>query len=150
MVKAVPAVLLSVPVMVVVPAPLTAFRSISKLEPGHWLLWKNGEIKLERYWQIDFSKKIAISEAEGRAMDMLLSEIVDSTVLGVMDEVDDLTMLRRAPPACYGWSLLVDGNRRSARPPRLSTVQSILAPLASPWRIANIARPARVETPHLP
>src|ERR1051325_1611673 len=30
-----------------VPAPLTAFASISKLEPGHWLRWKNGEIKTE-------------------------------------------------------------------------------------------------------
>ena len=60
-----------------VPAPLTAFRSISKLEPGHWLLWKNGEIKLERYWQIDFSKKIAISEAEaGERVVELLREAV--------------------------------------------------------------------------
>src|SRR4051812_39565504 len=60
-----------------VPAPLTAFCSISKLEPGHWLLWKNGEIKLERYWQIDFTKKIAISEAEaGERVVELLREAV--------------------------------------------------------------------------
>src|SRR5947207_14253256 len=56
-----------------VPAPLTAFRAISKLPPGHSLLWKNGEIKLERYWQIDFSNKISISEAEAgeRVVDLL-------------------------------------------------------------------------------
>jgi asparagine synthase (glutamine-hydrolysing) len=29
-----------------VPAPLTAFRAIKKLPPGHSLLWQNGEIKL--------------------------------------------------------------------------------------------------------
>src|SRR5437660_7953151 len=45
-----------------VPAPLTAYRSIRKLEPGHWLLWQNGEIKTERYWQLDFSKKVKITE----------------------------------------------------------------------------------------
>ncbi len=47
-----------------VPAPLTAYKKIHKLKPGHWLLWKNSEIKIEHYWQPDFSKKIKISERE--------------------------------------------------------------------------------------
>src|SRR5499427_6053013 len=56
-----------------VPAPLTAYRQIRKLEPGHSLLWKNGEIELRRYWQIDFSKKISISEEDAgdRVVDLL-------------------------------------------------------------------------------
>src|SRR5262249_14336831 len=36
-----------------VPAPLTAYRDIRKLEPGHWLRWKNGEIETKRYWLPD-------------------------------------------------------------------------------------------------
>ncbi len=47
-----------------VPAPQTAFNQIRKLEPGHWLRWKNGEIETKRYWLPDFSKKIKISQAE--------------------------------------------------------------------------------------
>src|SRR4026208_2244227 len=47
-----------------VPAPLTAYRSIKKLEPGHSLRWRKGEITLERYWQLGFSKKIVIREEE--------------------------------------------------------------------------------------
>jgi asparagine synthase (glutamine-hydrolysing) len=47
-----------------VPAPLTAYQKIRKLKPGHWLLWRNGEIKTECYWQPDFSKKIKISEPD--------------------------------------------------------------------------------------
>jgi len=47
-----------------VPAPLTAFRAIKKLEPGHSLRWRNGELKIERYWQPDFSHKLDISEEE--------------------------------------------------------------------------------------
>ena len=47
-----------------VPAPLTAFKQIRKLEPGHWLKWKGGEVETKRYWQPDFSKKIKISEEE--------------------------------------------------------------------------------------
>jgi len=47
-----------------VPAPQTAFKQIRKLEPGHWLKWKNGEIETRRYWLPDFSKKIKITEEE--------------------------------------------------------------------------------------
>jgi asparagine synthase (glutamine-hydrolysing) len=56
-----------------VPAPLTAFSAIKKLPPGHWLRWKNGDIKIERYWQIDFSHKISIGEEEAgeRVVDLL-------------------------------------------------------------------------------
>ena len=47
-----------------VPAPLTAYKSIRKLEPGHTLRWRKGEIKTERYWLPDFSNKLKISEEE--------------------------------------------------------------------------------------
>src|SRR6266850_5973085 len=47
-----------------VPAPLTAYRAIRKLDPGHWLMWRNGEIKIERYWKLDFSRKLNIGEEE--------------------------------------------------------------------------------------
>jgi len=60
-----------------VPAPLTAYRAIRKLEPGHWLWWQNGEIKIERYWQLDFSKKLKIGEEEaGERVVELLREAV--------------------------------------------------------------------------
>lgn len=47
-----------------VPAPQTGFKDIRKLEPGHWLRWKNGEIETRRYWLPDFSNKIRISEED--------------------------------------------------------------------------------------
>ena len=47
-----------------IPAPLTAYRAIRKLEPGHWLRWRNGQIESQRYWQPDFTKKVAIDEEE--------------------------------------------------------------------------------------
>ena len=49
------------------PAPLTAFEEIRKLEPGHWLKWKDGKISTQRYWLPDFSKKIKISEEDAIA-----------------------------------------------------------------------------------
>lgn len=47
-----------------IPAPLTAYKAIRKLEPAHWLRWRKGEIELQRYWQPDFTKKLDISEEE--------------------------------------------------------------------------------------
>lgn len=47
-----------------VPAPQTAYKAIRKLEPGHWLRWKDGRIETRRYWKPDFSKKIKITEEE--------------------------------------------------------------------------------------
>jgi asparagine synthase (glutamine-hydrolysing) len=39
-----------------VPAPLSIFRGIKLLSPGHRLLWKNGQIRqLDRYWQLDWT-----------------------------------------------------------------------------------------------
>jgi asparagine synthase (glutamine-hydrolysing) len=68
-----------------VPAPLTAYRAIRKLEPGHSLRWRKGEITLEQYWQPDFSKKIDISEEEAgeRAIEILR----DSVKVRLMSEV---------------------------------------------------------------
>jgi asparagine synthase (glutamine-hydrolysing) len=47
-----------------VPAPRTAFAEIRKLEPAHSLLWKDGEVTIERYWSPNFNRKIVISSEE--------------------------------------------------------------------------------------
>jgi asparagine synthase (glutamine-hydrolysing) len=48
-----------------VPAPLTAYRAIRKLEPGHSLrVTRDGGIEMARYWQPDFSKKTTMREEE--------------------------------------------------------------------------------------
>ncbi len=57
-----------------VPAPLTAYRSIRKLEPGHTLtLKRDGTKRIERYWQPDFSQKADVDEEEAgeRAVEVL-------------------------------------------------------------------------------
>ena len=68
-----------------VPAPLTAYRAIRKLEPGHSLRWRKGEIRIQRYWQPDFSKKVDYSEQEAgeRAIEILR----DAVKVRLMSEV---------------------------------------------------------------
>jgi asparagine synthase (glutamine-hydrolysing) len=68
-----------------VPAPLTAYRAIRKLEPGHSLRWRAGEIKIERYWQPDFSKKLDISEPE--AGERTIEILRDAVKVRLMSEV---------------------------------------------------------------
>ncbi|HEX8501594.1 MAG TPA: asparagine synthase (glutamine-hydrolyzing) [Pyrinomonadaceae bacterium] len=69
-----------------VPAPQTAYRDIRKLEPGHTLtLSASGEVKLARYWEPDFSKKLDVTEEEAgeRALELLR----DAVRVRLMSEV---------------------------------------------------------------
>jgi len=68
-----------------VPAPLTAYRAIKKLEPGHTLRWRKGEIKTERYWQPDFSHKLKITEEE--AGEEAIEILRDAVRVRLMSEV---------------------------------------------------------------
>lgn len=67
------------------PAPKTAFKQIRKLEPGHWLRWKDGRIETRRYWRPDFSKKIKITEEE--AIEETTRILRESTRLRMIAEV---------------------------------------------------------------
>ncbi len=73
-----------------VPAPLTAYKQIRKLEPGHWLKWKDGAIETRRYWQPDFSKKIKITEEEA---------IVETT--RILRESTKLRMISEVPLGAF-------------------------------------------------
>lgn len=38
-----------------IPHPKSIYKNICKLEPGHYLLYTNGQLKIKEYWDIDFS-----------------------------------------------------------------------------------------------
>jgi asparagine synthase (glutamine-hydrolysing) len=68
-----------------VPAPQTAYKQIRKLEPGHWLRWKDGKIETKRYWLPNFSHKIKITEEE--AIEETTRLLRESTRLRMIAEV---------------------------------------------------------------
>ena len=68
-----------------VPAPLTVYKSIRKLEPAHWLRWRNGNVERQRYWEPDFTKKIDISEEE--AGERTVEILRDAVKVRLMSEV---------------------------------------------------------------
>ncbi|MCX6706204.1 MAG: asparagine synthase (glutamine-hydrolyzing) [Candidatus Woesebacteria bacterium] len=47
-----------------VPAPKTGFKNIYKLPPASYFIFKNGKLKIYKYWNLDFSKKLDIGEDE--------------------------------------------------------------------------------------
>lgn len=68
-----------------VPAPQTAYKQIRKLEPGHWMRWKDGEMETRRYWLPDFNKKIKITEEE--AIEETTRMLREATKLRLISEV---------------------------------------------------------------
>ncbi len=39
------------------PSDKTLFKNIYQLMPGHFLIYKNGEIKINKYWDLDYKKE---------------------------------------------------------------------------------------------
>ena len=46
------------------PGTQTLFKGIHKLPAGHWMTVENGQVKTQRYWQLDYTKKLGGSEEE--------------------------------------------------------------------------------------
>ncbi|MCI0532711.1 asparagine synthase (glutamine-hydrolyzing), partial [bacterium] len=70
-----------------VPAPLTGFKSIKKLEPAHYLILnlKTKELKKERYWRLDYSHKLQLSEREWEKQ--ILEKLEESVRLRMISDV---------------------------------------------------------------
>lgn len=45
-----------------VPAPMSIFGGVRKLEPAHTLLLDDGDVTIERYWSLDYSRKLEVND----------------------------------------------------------------------------------------
>ena len=61
-----------------VPAPLTMFKDIHILPPGHWLKWRDGQLTVQPYFHIDYrpDPTLAREEAAGEAVQEALKQAV--------------------------------------------------------------------------
>ncbi len=92
--------------MFYVPGPLTLFKNIFKLQPGHFLTYKNNSLEIKRYWDIEggdsvnnerdlvngirelFSDSVKRQLVGERPVGIFLSGGIDSTaVLGAASEI---------------------------------------------------------------
>ena len=68
-----------------VPSPLTMFEGIFKLPPAHTLVLQDGQVRLERYWDVDYSQKLQLSEPEW--MERINALLADAVRIRLMSEV---------------------------------------------------------------
>lgn len=65
----------------------TLFAGVKRLPPGHWLLWNDGKVRIERYWDLEFEPK-----TEGRSDKDLTEEW-----LGLFEESVRLRLMADVP-----------------------------------------------------
>lgn len=73
-----------------IPAPLTIHQGIRKLEAGRTMRIRGGEVRIDRYWDLDFSRKLGGRE----------SDIVDG-FLGVMSEATAMRLMSEVPLGAF-------------------------------------------------
>ena len=62
----------------------SAFRGIRQVPPGHYLVVRGGETRLERYWQLQFDCK---PRAAGEAREELRALLIDATLVRLRADV---------------------------------------------------------------
>jgi asparagine synthase (glutamine-hydrolysing) len=68
-----------------IPHPMTIYQAVRKLPPAHWLIWERGTVTIERYWRLDFGRKVPIKHGElGEA---LRAQLAEATELRLMSDV---------------------------------------------------------------
>jgi len=73
-----------------VPTPETMFKGITKLPPAHFMIYEKGNIRLEKYWELDFSKKIKMSE----------KDYCDKT-MGLLEECTRIRLISDVPLGAF-------------------------------------------------
>ena len=87
-----------------IPAPFTMAAGIEKLEPGTWLEWRDGSIRQDTYWRLDFPTNTSYTlESAKEELDTLLKEsikehLVSDVPLGIWASggLDSSTILHYA------------------------------------------------------
>lgn len=69
----------------------TLFKNIFQLPPAHFLVWKNGEIKIKQYWDLDFSQ-----EENGKT-----EEFWREKVLETLDKCVQMEMIADVPLGAF-------------------------------------------------
>jgi asparagine synthase (glutamine-hydrolysing) len=72
-----------------VPAPDTAFKGVKKLPPAHWMTVDLGsgepQIRIERYWALEYEPKLSISEEE--ASEAIREKLAEAVRLRLISDV---------------------------------------------------------------
>jgi asparagine synthase (glutamine-hydrolysing) len=93
-----------------IPKPYTMLEGIEKLEPGHFLEWRDGQEKVEPYWQLWFSPVAAMSlesakeQLDGHLREAVREHLIADVPLGIWASggVDSTAVLHYAAEVASG------------------------------------------------
>ncbi len=68
-----------------IPPPRTIFRGIAKLPPGHCAVWQEGELKVQPFWNPDFSQEHRCTQSE--AVSQLRETLTSAVQLRMRSDV---------------------------------------------------------------
>ncbi len=68
-----------------VPAPRTIFKGVKKLPPAHVMIIDKKGVSIERYWRVDFGRKIEVREEE--AAELVLDKLREAVKLRLVSDV---------------------------------------------------------------
>ncbi len=66
-----------------VPEPLTITRNVRALEAGHYLIWRNGQTTIQRYWGIEFPETIPADDPAAVTRAALIDSVAQHLVSDV-------------------------------------------------------------------
>ena len=70
-----------------VPHPLSIYKEIRKVPPGHRLVWENGNVRVERYWSLEYpAEGTTPVGTEEELADQLRGLVLESTRLRMVSE----------------------------------------------------------------
>lgn len=69
-----------------VPEELCIFRNVSKLQPGHFLIYKNGEIQTQKYWDFKYEPQTNV-KSEAEYIELLRWKIKEAVRVRLISEV---------------------------------------------------------------
>jgi asparagine synthase (glutamine-hydrolysing) len=72
-----------------VPSPFCAFKGVKKLPPAHYLIAKDGQVKIKRYWKLSYQDQIqAVTEAEQKALgEEIIERLREAVRIRLMSDV---------------------------------------------------------------
>ena len=71
-----------------IPAPHTMIEGIKKLPAGHYLVFRNNRVDVQRYWDVDFRRKMRLSEDDliegvgGKLFEAVESHLISDVPVG--------------------------------------------------------------------
>lgn len=92
-----------------VPEPATMLRGVQMLGAGHWMEWRGGNVRSERYWGVSFEpgevgREEAVRLARGALVDSLRHHFVSDVPVGIFlsGGLDSTTLLALSAEAGAG------------------------------------------------